>query len=212
MIVPSKDHNPENSHIHGITGIILVGGKSTRYGSNKAMALLDGQRLIERVVTVMGSIFEHLILVTNTPEEYAYLELPMVQDLIKGLGPLGGVYTGLENMSDEAGFFAACDMPFLNGALIRHMLAVRGHFDAVVPKISWMLEPLHAVYAKSCIPAIRELIDAGQYQIMKFFEKVRVRFVEEDEIRRFDPALKSIFNVNRPEDLSDIAGTKEHRV
>jgi len=193
-----------------MTGLILVGGKSTRYGSNKALALVDGQRLIERVITVMGSIFERLILVTNTPEEYAYLELPMIQDLIKGLGPLGGIYTGLESMSDEAGFFVACDMPFLNGHLIRHMVDVRGHFDAVVPKISWMLEPLHAVYAKSCIPSIMELIDSRQYQIMRFFEKVGVRFIEEDEIRLFDPDLKSIYNVNRPEELLDVLGTKEH--
>ena len=208
MIVPSIDHNPGSSHVHGVTGIILAGGRSTRYGSNKAMAEVDGRRLIERVVTVMETVFQRLILVTNTPEEYAYLELPMIQDLIKGLGPLGGLYTGLESLSDEAGFFVACDMPFLNGPLIRHMVQVRGRFDAVVPKIDWMLEPLHALYTRDCLPAIKVMIDSRQYQIMKFFEKITVRFLVEDEIRAFDPSLRSLFNVNRPEEL---AGSTESK-
>ena len=197
-----KKHHASTKPIRGITGFILAGGKSTRYGSNKAMAEVDGQRLIERVVTVVESVFEHLVLITNTPEEYAYLHIPMIQDIIKGLGPLGGIYTGLENLSDDAGFFVACDMPFLNAPLIRHMAQVRGQFDAVVPKIDWMLEPLHAIYTKGCLPALKALIDSQQYQIWRFFEKIAVRFLEEDEIRVFDPSLRSFFNINRPEELA----------
>src|SRR3989339_729492 len=104
-----------------VTGVILAGGKSRRFGKNKSFIQIDGTPLIERVVTVMGSVFEHRLLVTNTPEEYAYLGLPMVQDLIKGIGPLGGIYTGLETIADDAGFFVACDMPYLNADLVRHL-------------------------------------------------------------------------------------------
>lgn len=202
MSALTENHNDKSQRIQGITGFILAGGKSTRYGSNKAMAEIAGQRLIERVVTVMDSVFQRLVIITNTPEEYAYLEIPMIEDLIKGLGPLGGIYTGLESLSDEAGFFVACDMPFLNGPLIRHMVRVRSRFDAVVPKIDWMLEPLHALYTKRCLPALEELIDSRQYQILKFFEKITVKFLEEDEIQAFDPALRSFFNINRPEELA----------
>jgi len=196
-----KDINPS---LKGVTGVVLAGGKSTRYGTNKAFAEIQGIRLVERTIRVMGSVFERLLIVTNTPDEFAYLDLPMVEDLIKGFGPLGGIYTGLEAIDDEAGFFVACDMPFLRENFLRHMVSLRGDHDAVVPRVRWMVEPLHALYAKKCLPAIRESIHSREYQILKFFQKIKVRYVEEEEIRRIDPDLKSFFNINRPEDLERI--------
>lgn len=196
-----KDINPS---LKGVTGVVLAGGKSTRYGTNKAFAEIQGIRLVERTIRVMGSVFERLLIVTNTPDEFAYLDLPMVEDLIKGFGPLGGIYTGLEAIDDEAGFFVACDMPFLRENFLRHMVSLRGDHDAVVPRVRWMVEPLHALYAKKCLPAIRESIHSREYQILKFFQKIKVRYVEEEEIRRVDPDLKSFFNINRPEDLERI--------
>ncbi|MGD2126602.1 MAG: molybdenum cofactor guanylyltransferase [Desulfobacteraceae bacterium] len=201
MSTTLRDSAYKNAPIKGITGLILVGGKSRRYGSNKALVKVDGIRLIDRAVRVVRSVFQDVVLVTNSPHEYAYLGVPMVEDLIKGLGPLGGVYTGLESMSDEAGFFVACDMPFLNEALVRHIVSQRDDFDAVVPRMGWMIEPLHAVYSKNCLPAIRELIDSQEYQIVKFLHKVRIRYLDEDEIRAFDPQLRSFFNINEPQDL-----------
>jgi len=188
-----------------VSGLILLGGKSSRYGSNKALVEIDGVRLIERVVAVMKSIFHRVILVTNTPKEYTYLRLPMVEDLIKGLGPMGGVYTGLMTMSDETGFLVACDMPFRSGKLIRPMVEVRGDFDTVVPRMDWMLEPLHALYSKKCIPVIRESIEQRQYQIAECFAGMRVRYVDEEELRLYDPDLRSFFNINKPRDLPGAA-------
>ncbi len=164
---------------------------------------LDGSRLIERVISVMEPLFENLVIITNTPLEYDYLQLPMQEDLIKGLGPLGGVYTGLETISSESGFFVACDMPFLQRDLIRHMVAIRRDFDAVVPKVDWKIEPLHAIYTRNCLPAIKKLIDLKAYQIIEIFDSIRVRYVEEEEIRSFDSRLKSFFNVNTPVELTD---------
>jgi molybdopterin-guanine dinucleotide biosynthesis protein A len=186
-----------------IAGLILVGGKSSRYGSNKAMVEVDGVRLIERAVRVMQALFREVILLTNTPHEYAYLGLPMVEDLIKGLGPLGGVYTGLETIRCDAGFFVACDMPFLNQDLIVHLVESRKGFDVVVPRIGWMIEPLHAVYTKKCLPGIRHLIDVKKYQIVNLFPSIRVRYVDEGEIRAYDPNLRSFFNINKPQDLPE---------
>jgi molybdopterin-guanine dinucleotide biosynthesis protein A len=212
MSVASKDSNPISSRPKGIPGIILAGGKSSRYGRNKALIEMNGIRLIERVIGVMEPVFEHLIIITNTPQEYAYLQLPTYEDLIKGLGPLGGIFTGLEAISDEVGFFVACDMPFLNSELIRHMVETREDFDAVVPRIDWKIETLHAIYSKGCLPAIRELIDARNYQVIKFLHKVRVRYVEEEEIRAFDPELKSFFNINRPEELLNATKSKNREI
>jgi molybdopterin-guanine dinucleotide biosynthesis protein A len=193
------DH--KNRPIEGITGLILAGGKSTRFGKNKALVELDGVRLIERVIQVMGSVFQRLIILTNSPHEYAYLNLPMVEDSIKGLGPIGGLFTGLESISDDAGFFVACDMPFLSEPLIRHMVEIRDDFDVVLPKIDWKIEALHGLYTKSCLPTIKELIDSEEYQVIRFFPKVRVKYLGENEIREFDPQLKSFFNINKPNEL-----------
>jgi molybdopterin-guanine dinucleotide biosynthesis protein A len=203
MSVASKDSNPIISSSKDITGIILAGGKSLRYGRNKALVEVDGTRLIERVISVMQPLFENLMIITNTPREYDYLQLPMHEDLIKGLGPVGGVYTGLEAIPSESGFFVACDMPFLQGNLIRHMVEIKADFDAVVPKVDWKIEPLHAIYTRNCLPAIKKLIDRQGYQIIKFFDNVKVRYVKEEEIRSFDPMLKSFLNVNSPGELMD---------
>lgn len=199
----SRDSSQPNPLIRGITGVILAGGKSSRFGRNKALEEINGTPLIERVIGVMGSVFRNLSIITNSPEEYAYLQLPTHEDLIKGLGPLGGIYTGLETIKDETGLFVACDMPFLNQDLLRHMVHVKEDFDAVVPRIDWKIESLHAIYTKNCLPAIKELIDSGELQPIKFFPRVRVRYLDKEEIRPFDPQLRSFINVNRPNELLD---------
>jgi len=184
-----------------VTGVVLAGGRSSRYGKNKALVKIEGVSLIERALHTLGSIFDHVVIITNTPEEYAYLQVPMFQDIIKGLGPLGGIYTGLKSIPDPAGFFVACDMPFLNPFLIRHMVAIRDEFDVVVPRISGWVEALHGLYAKRCEGSIERLIHSGTYQIFQFFSAVSVRFVDEDEVRRWDPDLRSFLNINTPEEL-----------
>ena len=202
MIKEVKNPGTPAPLIKGVTGIILAGGKSSRFGSNKAFANVNGRQLIRRVVYVMGSVFEKLIIITNDPEEYSPLGLPMHEDLIKGLGPLGGIYTGLEMMPLRSGFFVACDMPFLSEGLIRYITGLNNNdFDAFVPKIDWKMEPLHALYSKSCLPAIRGLIESGECMINKFFQTIRARFINEDEIKKYDPLLRSFYNINRQEEL-----------
>ena len=199
MSVISKDSEHKDSPcMRDVSGVILAGGKSSRYGKNKALVKINDIPLIERVIRVMRSVFQHSILITNTPDEYAYLKLPMHEDLIRGLGPLGGIFTALTVMPNDAGFFVACDMPFLNQELIRHMVEIRDDFDAVVPRISGKMQTLHALYSKGCIPAIRRLIDSQKYQVIRVFYEVSVRYVEEEEIRGLDPELRSFFNMNKP--------------
>ncbi len=189
--------------IKDVSGVVLAGGRSTRYGKNKALVKLHGIPLIERVLDVMCPIFSNVIIITNTPDEYSYLELPMYQDIMKGLGPLGGIFTGLRVIPDNAGFFVACDMPFLNQGLIRHIVEIKAEFDVVVPRISGNMEALHALYRTGCQSNIQGLINSRIYQVFRFFNEVSVRYVDEDEVRIFDPDLRSFLNINRPEGLND---------
>lgn len=189
--------------VKGITGIILAGGKSSRYGENKALVELDGTPLIERVLNIMAPIFQSIIISSNTPAEYEYLGLEIYEDFEKDLGPIGGIYTCLQVIKDEAGFFVACDMPFLNKDLIQHMLDVREDYDIVIPRMGWMLETLHTIYTKNCLPALKKQIDNAVYHTRNLLDIMRVRYVDEDELKSFDPQLKSFVNVNRPDDLSE---------
>lgn len=195
--------------IKNVTGVILAGGRSSRYGRNKALVELDHVPLIERVLRVMTSIFDDVVLITNTPDEYDYLKIPMFPDMIKGLGPLGGIYTGLKVLSKPSAFFVACDMPFLNPILIRHMLAVKEGYDVVVPRICGKIEALHGLYSRRCLSSIERQLASGSYQILRFFSAVTVRFVDEDEVRRWDPDLRSFLNINTPEELRQLGGTEQ---
>jgi len=199
-----REKSREGHLIKGITGIILAGGKSSRFGSNKALAKFNGAPLIERVTNVMGRIFKNLMIITNSPLEYSYLKIPLYQDLVKDLGPVGGIYTGLDALDDDWAFFCACDMPFINEGLVRYCVEVKDRFDAVVPRVDWKIEPLHALYNKNCLSAMKELIYQQEYQTIKAFDKINVRFVEEDEIKAYDPHLKAFLNVNKQDELESI--------
>jgi len=126
----------------------------------------------------------------------------MATDTYPGKGPLGGIYTGLATSDSLYNLVVACDMPFLNQALLRYMIQLSANFDLVVPRCHEMLEPLHAVYSKGCQVPIESLLKQGTLNIAKLFTLVKVRYVEAGEIDRFDPKHLSFFNINTEADLN----------
>ena len=187
--------------VPGVTGGVLAGGRSRRFGRNKALANVHGAPMIERVVRVLQQVFERVILSANDPEPYRFLGLPTVEDIHPGVGPLGGLHAGLTHMPDDAGFFTACDMPFLDPGLIRYMARLSPGADAVIPKIGKYVEPLHALYGKRCLAPLLQAIERGERRIVSFYPAIRIRYVTESEIRAFDPNLDAFTDVNRPEEL-----------
>ena len=193
-----------SSSVHDTTGIILAGGRSLRYGKDKAFELIDGIPLIKRVLYVMEELFDEVIIITNEPDKYSFMAQRIYEDLIKGIGPIAGILTGITHMESEAGFFVACDMPFLNPDLIRYLADIRNGFDIVIPRIGKDIEPLHAIYTKDCLPFIKDSIRHKKFSIRSFFSPLSVRYVEEDELRRYDPGLTFLINTNEPEDMRRI--------
>lgn len=183
------------------TGVILAGGRSSRMGRNKALLPFRGETLIGRTARQFRAWFAHTVLVTNTPDEFAFLGLPMVGDAVPGQGPLGGIEAGLAASRHRAAFFAACDMPFLDQGLIAYLVSLAGQFDVVVPRVGGEYEPMHAVYTQECLAPIRQRLQAGAYKLIGFYDQVRVRTVEEAEVLRFGPPEKLFFNCNTPEDV-----------
>ena len=185
-----------------VTGVIQAGGRSTRMGGNpKALILLGGRRIIERVVAAVSPVVDDLLLVTNTPELYRFLGLPVVPDLFPDHGSLGGIYSGLKAARGEAAFTVACDMPFLHPEVVRLVVDRAGEADIVIPRVGDQLETLHALYAKTCLPHMERRLSAGQLKIVGFFDRVRVVEIGEAEVARYrDPAVV-FMNVNTPDEL-----------
>jgi len=187
-----------------VTSIVLAGGKSLRLGKSKALEIAGGKSLIERVIQQLKQLSSHVLIATSR-EQFDLLvaiDAEILVDMYPNKGPLGGIYTGLMASRCSHNIVVACDMPFLNTRLLRHMVELSRDFDAVVPTLSMgNIEPLHAVYSKACLNSIRTQLDSGQLRVDSFLNKVRVRYVERSECQRLDPQLLSFFNINYQSDL-----------
>ena len=194
-----------------VTGVIQAGGKSARMGGTpKALLELGGRRIIERVVEVVRAVVDDVLVVTNTPELYRFLDLPMVPDVFPDHGSLGGLYSGLAAAPGEAAFTVACDMPFLRVDVARLVVDRAAEADVVIPRVGEQLETLHAVYGKACLVPMEARLRAGRLRIVGFFEDVRVLELAEAEIaRRADPAVV-FMNVNTPEELARARALAAH--
>lgn len=182
--------------------MIQAGGRSTRMrGEPKALLPLGGRRIIERVVEAVAPAVADLLLVTNTPALYAFLDLPMVGDVYPDHGSLGGIYSGLRAAPGDVAFTVACDMPFLHRDVVRLVVERAGEGDVVVPRVGDQLETLHAAYAKACLPHIEARLRAGRLKIVGFFDAVRVVEIPEAAVARFRAPEVTFMNVNTPEEL-----------
>ncbi len=184
-----------------ITIAIMAGGKSSRMGQDKSFVPFEGQPLIERTRSRVADLGDELILITNKPDEYAHLGLPMFRDVYPDCGPLGGIYTAVHHASHPHTLIVACDMPWLNPDLLRYMLTLRATADVIIPRWDKYPEPLHAIYSKACLPPILHKLQVQQLKITGFLGQVQVRFVAREEIERFDGDGRSFTNINTPDDL-----------
>lgn len=184
-----------------MTGIILTGGKSSRMGRNKAFLRLNGEVIIERTVRLFNDLFDEVILVTNSPDEYKYLNTRIVSDIYPQGGSLIGIYSGLYHSSSQYSFVAACDMPFLKKDFIEYIIKQKDNYDIVIPFSKDGQEPLHAIYSRVCLNPMEEQIKRGNLKIIDIIPGLKVRRIERDEIISFDPEFTSFINVNTPSEL-----------
>jgi molybdenum cofactor guanylyltransferase len=192
----------------GVTGVILVGGKSRRMGQDKAFLEIAGRPLFEKVLNLFQECFTRVILVGDRAERFASYGLPCLPDLYPG-SALGGLHAGLFHSQTERVFVAPCDLPFPNRELLRHLCSLGGNFDAVVPKGDQGYEPLFALYGKSCIAPLERLLESGNYRIFDAFAQLRVHYLTGEELRRLDREEKSFVNLNTMEQFARTAGQGE---
>jgi molybdopterin-guanine dinucleotide biosynthesis protein A len=195
-------------------------------GRNKAFLELDGRPLIEIVVERVRCVCAEVLVVAGDTRPYAGLGVPLVEDRFRGVGVLGGLHAGLEAASHELSLVVGCDMPFLNPDLLRAFAEWAKGYDVLVlrhapsppqspprsggdvPKGQGgaYIEPLHAAYRRTCLPAIEDAIRAGERRIVSFFPHIHVRYVSSAEIASIDPDLRSFRNINTPEEWDGVQG------
>ncbi len=197
-------------------------------GQNKAWVELEGKPLILRVIEALRRVCDEIIVVVNDTSGYEQLGVQLTGDVFPNTGSLGGIYSGLHAAKNEYAIAVACDMPFLNPALLTYLLKLAPGFDVVIPSVpdegkakpkqdkedarqraplpktakDFHLHPLHAVYAKTCLSAMEQAIRREDLRMISFHNAVRVRIVEASELDSLDPQRRSFWNVNTPDELA----------
>lgn len=128
-------------------------------------------------------------------------EVEFTTDLFPGYGPLAGIHAGLLKSRYFYNLVVACDMPFTDPRLASYLLEQARGYDAVVPRIGGLLEPLFAVYSRNCLGPVQRSLEAGKRRTYDLFNLVQVRYVEEEEINSVTSWAAAFFNINTPEEL-----------
>lgn len=190
------------------TMLLLAGGKSSRMGVNKALLTIGGVVNISRVASELKKVSENIMVITNTVEEYRFLQLQLIPDIHKDQGPLGGLHAGLTSSKTELQFLAACDMPFVSAGAIKDIIShYEPEFDAVIPEINGRLQPLFAVYHKRCLPVLTDCLLKHELKMSLFLEKISVKIMKETDFKlnRENPEHFHylFFNMNTMEDYHE---------
>lgn len=200
-----------------ITGIILAGGKSKRMGENKALMRLGNDTLIEHVIERVRPITDELLIITNSPDEYAHLGITLHGDIVQNAGALGGIHTGLTHATHDTVLCVGCDSPFLVSNLICYLVSALEKYDAVMPytyksSIEYsgrigkdqrptILQTLCAAYSKSCLTAIEVMLNESDFRVHALAEHAKVLTISPDIWQTYDSDGLSFFNINSPEDF-----------
>lgn len=188
-----------------VTAIVLVGGGSRRMGRNKALEVLEGRTLLQRVLDAVRPLATEILIVAARGQDTRWLpaadDIQSIVDAFPQKGPLVGVCTGLLAARSAYCIAVACDMPFLSTGLLRRMMEVAPGYDAVVPRADGRAQALHAVYARTCLGPMRSALEQGHGGLQEVIATLKVRWLDDSEMRQWDPAMLSCFSVNTQADL-----------
>lgn len=192
-----------------VAGVVLMGGRSTRFGSDKATAVLHRRPLVEWVATELAWACREIVVVhapgQKVPPLTLAVPLVLAEDLYPGQGPLGGIVTGFAATGASLAFVVSCDAPLVRPALVYYLASLADGYDIVLPIAHRFPQPLVALYrVAACLPRFRESIEGGNLKITQAFRDLRLRRVDEPDIRTIDPELDSFRNVNDRDTLAEI--------
>lgn len=193
-----------------ITGIILAGGKSTRMGKNKSLLKIDELTVIERVIRLMSSIFNDVILITNTPEEYKFVDIPIYKDIFEYRGPLAGIHSGLSNSTADDNFIISCDIPLINPEMINHVVNYKSNKLIRIGRANNHAQTLFGMYSKKILSYLENILDQNnnesikqnKFSVFRLLDKVDHEVIDLETCEGYTEHL--FYNMNRPEDYNEI--------
>ncbi|MCX6012307.1 MAG: molybdenum cofactor guanylyltransferase [Chloroflexi bacterium] len=196
---------------NNLTTIILAGGKGSRLGQEKASLIFGEKSLISRVIDLVLPLHTEIIVVFSQSQKEIEpnLNAKIVRDIFADKGALGGVYTGLTTSNTPYNLIVACDMPFLKLDLLKYMVKVAEGYDIAIPRVDNNVEPLHAIYSKCCVNTIETMFNQGELRVSNLLQRVKVRYIDEQEFNKYDPEHISFFNINNKNDLDKANKLKE---
>lgn len=178
------------------TGIVLAGGKSSRMGVDKGLIIWQQKRLVEYPVRVLEQFCEDIFICTQN-QAYKFLGYPLIRDLHRNIGPMGGLHAGLRASKTEHNFVLSCDMPLVDSALIQKILQNSDGFQAVVPVVNGNSFPLCAYYHQSVLVVIEQLISEKWFKLKNMLMQLNVKEIDITDER----SKAKLLNVNSMEDL-----------
>lgn len=183
-------------------GFVLAGGRSSRMGSDKAFLELSGRSLITIALEKAASV-AHQIGIVGPRDRFQGLGVPIVEDVYRDAGPLGGIHAALSSSTAELNLIISVDTPFLDPGFLRFIMEEANRTGAVVtsPRVRGRLEPLCSVYRRGFSATAETALRAGEHRIAPLFAQVTLRTIEEAEVARFESGAAMFDNLNTPADL-----------
>lgn len=201
--MPPSETETRREVLKTMSAIVLAGGASKRFGSDKTRSDWGGRPLLSHVVAPMADVFGEVVVVTRKPEGLGALRrrgVRVVEDAFADPHPMGGLLTGLEACTWEYAFVCGADMPFVSPALARALGEAAAGYGAAVPSWKGRLEPLCAVYARRVRGVLRGLVAEEKYGLCDLLEIVPTRYLLEEEVAAVDPAGRSFIDIDTPSD------------
>jgi molybdopterin-guanine dinucleotide biosynthesis protein A len=183
-----------------ITAIILAGGKSTRMGSDKGLMTLNNITFIQHIIDAVKTLVDEILIISDN-ENHDVFKLKRHNDLVKNVGPLGGIYTGLHYSKTEVNLVISCDVPMIDSELISELIKnYSNKYDVIQTKSNEKTMPLVAIYHKTCVSEAEQWIKEGKLRVREFVASRKLKTINLD--KRFETQL---FNINTPEQLKKVA-------
>ncbi len=206
--------------VDNVTGVILAGGKSSRMGINKSFLKIDDITLIERCYQLMKSVFTKVVISTNAPDQFDFINSEKVKDIYGDFGPLSGIYSALKFLSTQKIFILSVDMPFILPDLIKYLINYKTDELITVPFAEQRTHYLCGIYSIELIPILESILESNiearnnnkeiiksSLSLWNFVERVGAEIVDVEEKIFYMKDL--FFNINTPEDFEY---TKTHLI
>ncbi len=181
-----------------VNGYILAGGKSSRMGADKGLLTFHGKPIVQKIIDQLKPAVKNVIIVSNNIE-YKKFGFEVIADLIKDIGPAGGIHTALSHTDAEQIFVVSCDMPYITTDAIQYMIEQASQSQITLPLNHERMEPLFGVYSKKCLPIWQQLIEQGMIKLQEIVTHFELLKVNIDNNELFNDLL--FLNINDKNDL-----------